>query len=107
MDYQVIATQALELRSADGATVPVEVRIGAPYEEDRSWACPLELVGLRPRLPDIRGESAIQALGLALGMARTLVVDAIENGRELCFVGDPDLLTADDVRILFGAPPSA
>lgn len=99
--YDVIATAPLELRADDGVILPVEIRIGQPYREDDHWACPLELLGLRPRPPDARGENALQALAVALGTARQLLEDDLERGRELRQPGSPEVISVEWLQILF------
>jgi hypothetical protein len=99
--YDVIATAFLEERAADGMIIPVEIRVGHPYREDDHWACPVELLGLVPRPPDPRGENALQALTLALGLARHILQHELAVGRELREPGSPEMISAEWLRLLF------
>jgi hypothetical protein len=99
--YDIIATAPLEVQAEEGAILPVEIRIGQPYREEDHWACPLELLGLLPRPPDARGESAVQALSLALGRARRLLQTELERGRALRVPGSPEVISAEWLQVSF------
>jgi hypothetical protein len=101
--YDIIGTAPLELRTTEGMILPVEVRLGRPYAEEGHWACPVEIVGLAPRPVDARGETAIQAVAIALGQARSTLQAALDQGQSLCQPGSPEVISSEWLQILFNA----
>jgi hypothetical protein len=76
---------------ADGKRFPISLEIGQPYKvDDHLWACPVAVGGLYERLAEQRGADALQALGLAMGLMRRLLVGFLEDGGRLVFPDAPD-----------------
>jgi hypothetical protein len=76
---------------ADGKVFALEVAIGVPFLSERSeaWACTLTLSPLLSKPVDICGEDSLQALCLALRMARSMLDDFSEKGGRLLADGEP------------------
>lgn len=69
-----IAETTFVLRRRDGTRTPVHVAIGAPRQVGPAeWSCALSLHGVYDELAPMIGGDAVQALGLAWGLARTLL----------------------------------
>ena len=88
--------------SAAGTRFPVRLRIGKPYlVSDGEWACPAEVQGLMPRLPDARGGHSLQALCLALSLIQSdLQAFFATGGRVVDETGAE--YTVDDVLLTLG-----
>ena len=85
---QTIAEERLVGLRFSGERVQIVAAIGLPYQVGpEEWACPVALVGLHERLPDIHGASSLQALCLAASLLRQLLTDFVEDGGRL-FHGD-------------------
>ena len=83
----------------DGSRRPVRLRIGKPYfVVEGEWACPVELQGFERRHPDTRGVDSLQALALAIRLARKRVEDFLAKGGKVLHVDGteypPDALWA-------------
>jgi hypothetical protein len=84
MSEAVVA--AIDLRAiwTDGETTRVGMTIWQPIREpEGGWSCKLELPGLHEDLEPIHGEDSLQALCLALGLARTLLNSVVATGVRL------------------------
>jgi len=98
-----IACTLIDAVGVDGEAFALEVAVGVPFLSERSeaWACTLTLSPLLPKPVDISGEDSLQALCLALRMAKSMLDDFIEDGGKL--------LTDDGasfpIDVWFGAPP--
>lgn len=67
---------------------PVRVRVGTPVPEpDGGWSCPAGVDGLHDHLVAMRGEDALQALCLALGLCATLLRAHVAAGGRLRYPG--------------------
>ena len=65
------------------------LRVGKPYKAPTGeWACPVEFRGAESRYPDIRGETSLQALCLAISFLQSRVEDVIAKGAKLLYVED-------------------
>jgi hypothetical protein len=84
MSEAVVA--AIDLRAiwTDGETSEVGMRIWQPIQEaEGEWSCKLELPGLHEELEPMHGEDSLQALCLALGLARVLLNSVVQTGVRL------------------------
>ena len=82
--FDVIAARYLVGIRNDGTQFRIRLDIGRPYfVRESEWACPVAIEGLGGRLRDISGIDALQALWLAMRLARTLLVAFIEDGGQL------------------------
>ncbi|MGI5867897.1 MAG: DUF6968 family protein [Kiritimatiellia bacterium] len=69
-----IAEMKLVMKSPDGVSTSVHVEIGRPYTVSaEEAACPVAMSGLLPRISDIHGIDAFQALDLALEFVKTTI----------------------------------
>ena len=69
-----------------GERITIKLRLGRPYRKDtdpESWACPVSLEPLYPRLSDIVGHSSFQSLCLASRLALYLLGGFKEDGGRL------------------------
>ena len=83
---ELIAKETMFGRLPDGERFEINVEIGAPYQwpgEADEWACPVSVAPLYPKLRDIHGGSSLQALCLALSLAKSLLDGFVEKGGEL------------------------
>jgi hypothetical protein len=93
---QDIASAEVDVLWPDGRRGRVSLAIGQPYEDAQlhSWHCPVRLDGLFPRLPDIGGETSLQALLLALRLMHQQLAHLEARGAKLLSPGedpaDPD-----------------
>ncbi len=96
MTDQWIAETKFVLRRRDGSRTPVHVAIGAPREVGPDeWSCAVSLQGAYDDLPPMIGGDAIQALGLAWGLARQLLTTLEATGDVLEYEsGEPVPLSA-------------
>jgi hypothetical protein len=84
-----------------GERFEIQVEVGSPYQYDdrgEEWACPISLFPLYRRLADIHGGSSLQALCLALTLAKTLLDDFVEKGGQLTY----DTGESFDLNAVFG-----
>jgi hypothetical protein len=78
VEYRIVRT--------NGAPAPLIIRIGKPYEISQDeWACAVSMMGLHPRLADIHAQDALQALGLAMALIRSLLEHFVKSGGRLLF----------------------
>src|SRR5688500_15277010 len=79
-----IAKEVLDGSRKSGGRIHIEVRIGqpGPVAHDE-WTCSVAVDGLHNSLADIRGGSSLQALCLAVSLARQLLMSFIEDGGRL------------------------
>jgi hypothetical protein len=83
-----------------GERVQVTVVVGHPYPTRQGdWACPLEIAGLHGRLNDIVGIDSLQALSLAIRMARDLLGSFVAEGGRIL---DPRSGADIDLDFRFG-----
>jgi len=79
------------------------VMIGKPFEgEDGIWASPVAAEGLFGRLTDIRGSGSLQALCLAISLARKLLEDFIGRGGKVLHPQDRVEWSREDLAPIFG-----
>lgn len=65
---------------------PLRIEIGPPYRDVIArdlWRCPVRIAPLHPRLPDIAGADAFQALCLATRLVVTLLGEFKKSGARL------------------------
>ena len=90
-DPSFIACDEFLWRKADGSEVELIARVGIPYKAgDGSYRCPVELVGLDGRYPDIAGGSSMQAVCLATSLLATRLTHLVEAGENLVGTEDRD-----------------
>lgn len=102
----VIATDEILWLRRDGSEVLIKVVLGAPCQvgEDE-WACPAWLQGVDSRYPDIRGETSLQALCLAVRLISTRLWHLLESGENLVYPGDRSCRwTTESLCATFGLP---
>jgi hypothetical protein len=96
----VIASSCWNAIAKDGDTFSMQLEIGLPYQvqgaEFEEWACPVSLTPLFGRLADIHGCDAVQALALAMGLARNLLQQFLQDGGRL-LADDGSELTIDAI----------
>ena len=81
MNDHWIAETTFVLRRRDGSRTPVHVAISAPRQIGPvEWSCTLSLRGVYDDLAPMVGGDAIQALGLAWGLARKLLITLETTG---------------------------
>jgi hypothetical protein len=81
----LIATQA------SGESAPMRIWIGKPVQEPTGeWSCAAGLEGLHPDLCAMRGEDALQAICLAMGLVATLLREHVAVGGRLKYPGGED-----------------
>jgi hypothetical protein len=72
----------------EGASRPVHVWVGRPVlESTGEWSCAAGLDGLYDDLLAMRGEDALQAVCLALGLCSTLLREHVAAGGRLQYPG--------------------
>jgi len=86
--FDAIASTNLTCIRQTGEQLEVLVEIGQPYRaETGEWACELLLGKLCPNLPHIVGEDSLQALCLAVSLARHLLTYFVEDGGRILIAG--------------------
>lgn len=89
----------------DGTEAPITIRLARPYQRATGeWACPIELQGIEhPMQRDVFGESSLQALCLALSLARARLAHLIGRGERIVFANDRgNPISAAFLDALFG-----
>jgi hypothetical protein len=95
-----LASAELSCVAADGTHVDITIGVGRPYRAaGGEWRCPLSIDGLERKLPDMAGEDSLQALCMALSVARGVLEHLIETGGQLVHRVDR---TPYDVDATFG-----
>jgi hypothetical protein len=91
---EIMAERELIGESAARGRFPVRVRIGKPYPASNvDWACPVGVERMEWRFPGMHGVDSLQALTLALYLARQSPEDFIEKGGKLFWAdGEPATL---------------
>jgi hypothetical protein len=80
----MIAQLDLVGRMPDGEQRPVRIWLGVPQQEaSGEWSCPAGLDGLYDDLAVMRGEDALQAICLALGLCASLLRAHLADGGQL------------------------
>jgi len=78
-----VATVSLVLLRGESPTNVTAV-IGQPYVVDTAEArCPAKLEGIDPQYPDQCGSDLFQALGLAMRLLHSRLVDQLDKGHRL------------------------
>ena len=81
---EVVAERELIGETVARGRFPVRIRIGKPYPaSDVDWACPVAVEGMEWPFPDMHGVDSLQALTLALYIARQSLEDFLEKGGTL------------------------
>jgi hypothetical protein len=82
-----IANITIRAVGADGETFPLDIAVGVPFVSERhgTWACPLTLHPLWSKPNEVAGEDSLQALCLALRVARSMLDSFCEDGGQLLF----------------------
>ncbi len=104
-EREVIAERLIWAVDRDGRGFDVALMIGKPYRADsleNYWRCPVAMIGLHGRFPDMYGDDSWQALVLAIDLTKTLLRTFVEvNGGKLHFEKDGPEGTVDEI---FGIP---
>jgi len=99
-----IASQRLVWIKADGSENEVVASVGVPYGDGGgTFFCPVELLGVDGRYPDIGGEGSLQALSLAIRLLSTRLGHLLASGERLVHPADRSPWSADSLRAVFGA----
>lgn len=100
MQPKMIAERVVYGVHKNGRVFEIGLQIGRPYETDtpnRDWACPVALIGLHGRFPDMYGVDSLQALSLALRLTRRLLEYFVEDGGKLLREPGGEAMTVDEV----------
>lgn len=91
---ELVAERELIGETAVRGRFPVRIRIGKPYPaNDLDWACPVKVEGMEWPFPDMHGVDSLQALTLALYLARQSLEDFLQKGGSLFWPeGEPATL---------------
>ena len=95
------AATELVFRSPHERDRVVRARVGRPYQDAMSWACPVELAGYEARYADIRGEDSMQALVLALAFMWRMIETFVDLGGTVLHP-DGHPYTLDELRAVMG-----
>jgi hypothetical protein len=77
----IVARDVFVAHQPGGASLKVVLEVGAPFEDQpHEWVSTLSLKPLHKTEMKIRGESSLQAICLALALAKTLLDDVTEKG---------------------------
>jgi hypothetical protein len=100
-----IAERIIWAVDQNGQGFDIGLRIGRPYQTDSphgDWACPVAMIGLHRRFPDIYGVDSWQALVLAVDLTKKLLETFVEiDGGKLYHEKDGLEGTVDEI---FGIP---
>lgn len=83
-----IATAEILWVRTGGTDVLIQACVGIPYENGGAWACPVALVGVDERYPDIVGDSSFQSLTLAIRLIRQRLGHLLDAGEVLVYPDD-------------------
>jgi hypothetical protein len=93
MDDVIASDDIIGVR-ASGERITIKVRIGRPYRKDsepETWACPVTMEPLYPRVGDVVGDSSFQAMCLTARLALYLLNGFKEDGGRLLFEDGTDV----------------
>ena len=97
-----IATTRLLAVDKRGRKRRVAVRIGEPYRiTEHEWACPIDS-GVLGLLADEHGGDSLQALCLAITLARAMVEDFLEKGGRFLDPSDGTIWPRNQIGAIFG-----
>jgi hypothetical protein len=100
----IVAQLHLLATLPSGGRRPVRLWVGSPGQEPTGdWSCPAGLDGLHDDLAAMRGEDAVQAISLALGLIATLLREHVAAGGRLQYPGGEDF----PLEAYFGWPGSS
>lgn len=87
---QNIASLSLDAVRANGEKFVLELAIGAPFisERHQTWACPVTLRPIFSEPQEVAAADSLQALSLALRVARSLLEDFTDKGGKLLLDGE-------------------
>ena len=89
MNTSPIAVRDLIAESPEGTRFNVTLRIGAPRPGNHDdWVCSCEVAGMSPRLTDMHGIDSMQALLLAINLARGQLNHFANSGGKFYWPGD-------------------
>ena len=83
-----IAEETIFGRRQAGERFDVHIEVGVPYQwgdDPNEWACPVSMRPLHSELRDIHGGSSLQALCLALSLAKSLLEGFLQSGGQLTY----------------------
>jgi hypothetical protein len=93
MDEVIAGDDIIGIR-ASGERILIKLRIGRPYRKDsepETWACPVTMEPLYPRVGDVVGDSSFQAICLAARLVLYLLGGLKEDGGRLIFEDGTDV----------------
>lgn len=99
---ETIAERVIYAVDNDARGFDVGIMIGKPYQTDfkyGDWACPVALIGLHGRFPDMYGVDSWQALIVAVRLVKALLTNFVEEGGKLYWEKGGEEIT---VAELFG-----
>jgi hypothetical protein len=84
----IVAQLEVHATAPSGERRPVRVWVGTPVQESTGeWRCPAGLEGLYDDLGVMRGEDALQAVCLEIGLCATLLREHVAAGGRLQYPG--------------------
>jgi hypothetical protein len=103
LEPKFIAAEEITWLKKDGLPVQVVARVGTPcLTHDGTWRCPAALEGADGRCPDVAGESAMQAMSLAMRLIASRLGHLLEDGEHLAYC-DGTTWDTDSLEAVFGA----
>src|ERR1700756_2633514 len=95
----VVASDVFVAQKPGEERVELRVEVGTPWQEEpHVWACPVSVTPLYKKLQEARGDSSLQALCLAVSLARSLLEGFVEDGGHLTYPSGG----AVDLKATFG-----
>jgi hypothetical protein len=97
----------LGFQGNDDDDIDIVIQIGRPYRvSNGAWACPVQTRGLTGSHPDIYGVDGLQALCLAISLARRVLREFLEGGGRLLDPQDQEEYSQVELETIFGVAGS-
>ena len=84
---RIITARCVDLLKRSGERVSFRVKFGPVRAEGQDFRCRVRFHGWGDSPPDIRGYDSLQALLLAVGLVRAILVDFVRHGGRLLWPG--------------------
>ena len=98
------ASTTITCVSSDGRRFETTIEVGPPYViDDREAACPIRMPGIEDKVRGVHGGSTMQALCLALRMARFYLDEFVKYGGQLYMSPEDDLASPPGLIISVGS----